>query len=351
MPSTIKRVPETLSLKYSEVERAWDGMIPQLIKRDLFTSRVVSLRSNSTWRMVKVHTSLNSMASQLGTGMHFEELPLEVRWEIYKQLRFGHRSIYVPDTGGRYAFSNEPLILANAYIPGDFPRTESERIAGGDIEHQKDVCNILCTSKKIYAEAAPMYYGGNTFKFSSCDALAKFAFTLTSDARWLLTKVFVRWTGRATAKAAKALLSFPRLKELNIKPSKLRLIETEQPEAQQAANSFNTTRQEEPRELEPYSFDTLLRIKGLKTVNMQRCSALINGEKCAISREEQDMLQAKLQALTEPHDPQALKRLDRLEKKDFGTVTSRKPKKEAVGVANVLSKAERKLYGLMLPDD
>ena len=301
--------------------------------------------------MVKAHTTLDSMASQLGTGMSFEEFPLEVRWEIYKQLCFGHRSIYVPDTGGRYAFSNEPSILAKAYTPGDYPRTPGERKAAGDIELQKDVCNILCTSKKIYAEAAPMYYGGNTFKFSSCDALAKFASTITCDARWLLTKVFIRWTGRATAKAAKALLSFPHLKELSIQPLKLRLIETEQLEAQQAANSFNTTRPKEPRELELHNFDTLLRIKGLKTVNMLRCSAFVNGTKCAISWEEQDVLQAKLQALTEPHDPQALKRLERLEKKDFGTITSKKPEREAVGVANVLSKAERKLYGLMLPDD
>ena len=28
MPSSIKRVPEALSVEYSEVERAWDGMIP-----------------------------------------------------------------------------------------------------------------------------------------------------------------------------------------------------------------------------------------------------------------------------------------------------------------------------------
>ena len=298
--------------------------------------------------MVTAHTTLNSMAS---TGMSFEELPLEVRWEIYKQLRFGHQSIYVPDTGVRYAFHNEPLMLVRAFIPGDFPRTPYGRKDGEDIELQKDVCNILCTSKKIYAEAAPIYYGGNTFKFSSCDALALFASTLTPDARWLLTKVFIRWTGRATAKAAKALLSFPRLQELNIKPSKLRLIETEQLEAQQMASSFYTTQRKEPRELEPYSFDILLRIKGLKTVKMHRCSGFINGDKCALSSEEQDMLEAKLQALTEPHDPQALKRLERLEKKDFGTVTSKKPVKEAVGVANVLSKAERKLYGLMLPDD
>ena len=276
--------------------------------------------------------------------MHLEKFPLEIRREIYKQLGFRPRSVYISDTRGRYAFSNEPLSLAKVYAPDFYPLTASERKAAEDVEPEKDVCNILCTSKKIYAEAAPMYYGQCTFNFGSCDALAKFASTITSDARWLLTKVSVVWTGRATAKAAKALLNFPRLQILGIKPLKLRLIKTERLEAQQAANSSNTTRQEEPRELEIHGFDTLLRIRGLQWVNLQineHSSVSINGKKCTTTWMEQYMLVEKLHALTQSHDPKALKRLERLEKKDFGTVISTKPKREAVGIGNVLPKAER----------
>ena len=241
----------------------------------------------------------------------FMRLPPEVRNMVYKE------ALVMPGI-----ISIERGLVSFYYARLEVVRNK----IGSEIDlkiDQKSTRALLQTSKTVYQEASPVYFGSNHFYFDDVDLLTRFLQTLRPDFRRLITQMTVHYYGRAPAKAMKALSGCISLTQLTLELSVL----TAYCMTQKSAGVMTLM-----------GLKDLLKIRGLQDVNIG--TSRINLQEAPMGYLAEITIQGDtLQVLKEPHNPIKLKRL---EAKDY---PKGKSQRTIFGKANVITRAERKIMG------
>lgn len=143
---------------------------------------------------------MGQMATTPKEPFPFMRLPPELRNMVYKELLVQPGMICIQFRG---------------CPPGE----SVQRADGRGSDHCIDVKalrQLLWTSKTIYQEAAPFYFGSNHFRFQCLGTLTKCLQRLRPDSRRLLRRITVSFSNSTPARAMKLLGTCVSLSELTL---------------------------------------------------------------------------------------------------------------------------------------
>ena len=253
------------------------------------------------------------------------DLPLEIRTMIFKELLVTTGPIvfinHVYVTSGHKAVNHIHLPRAFAYMGTGDASSFGFINVDEKLQTQHECLNIFSTSKAIYRETVPIYFGLNTFYFDNMNYFEEFLAKIGADYRWQLARVRIRYYGSSPARAIKPIASCVGLRELtlDIEPN----------------STVSTSKQLAPAEMQIFGMKHLLRLRGLKKLELKAPTHLYNGAHYPLDQvalqEFMTSLEARLQVLKQPIDPKFIKRLD---KKDFPV----KKMRTVFGAANVVTR-------------
>ncbi|KAL9609674.1 MAG: hypothetical protein Q9167_005583 [Letrouitia subvulpina] len=184
-----------------------------------------------------------------------------------------------------------------------------------DYKTQPYVRKFFLTSKAVYAEAMPIYFGLNTFYFHKMSYMEDFLKHTAVDHRRCIRRVSFKFYGTAPARALKLLRECVSLEYLHVK-----------------AGVLYTLGGKHEHLMSAHGLNNLLKIRGIKKLEVT-----CNDPPDRYSPIDWDCFLGALQLLKEPHTPQFL-RLQ--EKKDY---PPDKAKRTVFGKTNVITRSEAKL--------
>ncbi|KAG7007181.1 hypothetical protein G7Y79_00011g030790 [Physcia stellaris] len=248
------------------------------------------------------------------------DLPLEVRTMIFKE----HLVMPGPVLFRQYVQSEDPEVsfLASPHAIID-PQPSQYLVQESNVIWQEPLLRVFLTSKTIYRETVPIYFGINLFKFDWLEMFENFITKLGPQCRWQLGRLNLHLRGNAPARAIKHLVDCVGLRRLVLK-----------------IYSYSAAYHDQVAPYAPrlYGMKDLLKVRGLTKLDVD----FSEYHPHYLSRnhepeEAKSALLEQLQVLKQPQDP---KKLKRLENKDFPARTMRRI---VIGSANVVTRAEKRL--------
>ncbi|KAI4161826.1 MAG: hypothetical protein LQ342_004517 [Letrouitia transgressa] len=218
----------------------------------------------------------------------FMSLPVEIRRMVYKEI------LVMPDE-----------ICDGSWVPNRWH----------DPKTQPRVRQFLLTSKTIYFESMPVYFGLNTFHFHMMSSMEDFLKHTAVDHRRRIRRVSFALYGYAPARSLKLLRECVSLQYLHVR-----------------AGILSTHWGKNNMLMGAYGVNDLLKIRGIRKLEIT-----CNDPPGYRTPGDWDCFVGALQLLKQPHTPQFL-RLQ--EKKDY---PPDKAKRMIFGKSNVITRSEAKL--------
>lgn len=219
----------------------------------------------------------------------FMKLPVELREKVYSEFLVSPNSVI-------FDASTRPRLLK--YVPKE---THSIK------QHKKDAASLFATSRAVYHEATPTYFGLNTFHFNTLDKMARVLSVLRLNLRRSIRSISVDFIGTTPAKATRLLAQCVGLRHLTLTFD---------------FGSRNLS-QGRTRMITLCGVKDLLHLRGLKTLKLELEPPLLHYYTQFWDTFPE--LGAALQILKQPHDPAFLAKMqkkdDRIAKKAIRRTT------------------------------
>ena len=245
----------------------------------------------------------------------FMRLPLEIRNMVYKELLIQPGSIEIGNI-----YEEEDRFIYGAFAVRKWMDSDDNE----QIERfrQTPVCKLFLTSRTVYRESTPLYFGRNVFGLTDLGKVLSFLGRLSPNLRRAVTSLELKYVGTAPAQANKILATCTGLRQLSIIFSY---------QTAYMMRGFGTSL------MKLRGLKDLLKLRGLKQVGIER-DPRFSAEAFDGLFKEMPEFEKALEVLKTPHDPKTLARLD---KKDYPNKLHR----SIFGKANVATRMENKIMG------
>lgn len=144
------------------------------------------LASTANPAIMTEHDAQQSPPLSEDVSFPFMKLPLELRNKVYEEFLVLPGSIKIKT-------------MRRKSSQGDTQKAQNLKLKKGHVS------NLFATSRAIYHESVPVYFGLNIFYFPKLDILAKFLSKIGPSCRRKIRSISVLYWGKTPAKAAKLL--------------------------------------------------------------------------------------------------------------------------------------------------
>ncbi|KAL8714988.1 MAG: hypothetical protein Q9225_006449 [Loekoesia sp. 1 TL-2023] len=236
----------------------------------------------------------------------FMKLPPELRLMVFKEV------LIEPSDIGFHYDQWAKLLIATI---------DDEHDDGGVYYHPAATCSLFGVSKDFYKEAMPVYFGCNTFFFSSLDALMVLS-NLKVEYRRSIKSLRVCFWGLSPAKSARLLRGCTGLRQLSLRMGNRRVRYSGMPFL--------------PR-LNWDGVNDLLKVRGITDLKVTPFDYKCKGQFPDQFVKGWEPFVERLQILKQPYSAAELRRQDM---KDY---PPKRAKRTVFGKTNVMTRSERKL--------